>query len=147
MELLQSYLPYINTGIISFGFLIAFLKWLAPKTGTLKDDEIVKYLDDKSIWLKNNVYPIYFLIEEAAHKNNWTSVLKWTEFLRVLSERYNESFKTPMPQYLETTANLMVSTQAVVDKVKKLPEDLKLNAEQLKSQLTGDVGPFHVAKE
>jgi hypothetical protein len=144
---MEQNLVYINSAIILIATAFGILRWLSTKTETKIDDDFFKNLDEKYLWLEKNVYPVYILIEELSKQYKWTSVTKWMNFLTELNNKFKEAYGKPMPKYLETAANTMVSVKSAIDKVNDVKEKVVLQAEQLKAKITGDIGPHDTAIE
>ncbi|MBF0406485.1 MAG: hypothetical protein HQM10_03965 [Candidatus Riflebacteria bacterium] len=115
----------ITAFLVILGYLVAGLKWLAPRTTfTQVDDKVVSSIEKAEAWAFNVAPHIWPVIEELHLSGKIEAAKKPVSFLMELREAYRNAYGAKLPKSAEEIAKTVVKGISKDDKLNKLIQNV-----------------------
>ena len=104
------------------GWLVAFLQWVAPRTATTADDEIVAVVEKARAWAFSMAPHFWSVVEWGAKTGGLPAgTTKATEFLLALRRAYQEQHGHDMPVEAQRVAETVAAGMSAAAKLPSPP--------------------------
>lgn len=98
-------LENVTAFFVGVGYFIAFLKWIAPKTSSKIDDDIVSGIESSKKFAFEMSPYFWAIIEQMEKSGKIQKLNKPVEFLLLLRKAYKDSFGKELPEQAESIAH------------------------------------------
>jgi hypothetical protein len=107
----------VTLALVVLGYLLAALRWLAPRTATTVDDRAVAAIDAAEAWAERWAPTFWGIVERAAKDGRLPSVQKAAKFAELVRLAYRAQHDHDMPQTAQGLATTIADHLSVTGKV------------------------------
>lgn len=98
----------------------ALLKTMAPKTQSTADDKALELIDRARPWIFSFSSLAWSIVESLSKSGKIDKLTKFSEYMRILKEGFEQAFGKEMPMALESDAQLIAQGLSAAEKLDKV---------------------------